>query len=329
MRGSPGFFSAASRASVPIGLQVRDGEALGYHMDFSLKARRTDWPPPPLREGRNHVGTIQWGLGCFERYLKGEGEGRLAGAIRTAEYLLELQERGGDHDGAWLHHTHMRHTFRVRVPWVSAMAQGEGASLLVRVHAATGENAFADAAQRALRPMAKPLTEGGVRADLGGGFFLEEYPTDPPSHVLNGGIFALWGYYDVAVALDDAEARGEFERGVDSLVENIPRWDTGDWSRYDLMPRRVVNVASSFYHALHINQLRAMQRIAPRPRFQATAERFERYRDSRAHRTRAFARKAVFRILVPRHPLLAHRTPFAKGAQPEELRAATANDQET
>jgi hypothetical protein len=116
----------------------------------------------------------------------------------------------------------------------------------------------------------------------------------------------------VAVALGDDDAHREFQQGVDTLARNVDRWDTGSWSRYDLFPHRVDNVASSAYHVLHINQLRAMQLIAPRPELAAAAERFERYRSSRLNRMRAFTGKALFRMFVPRNRLLAHRTPFAR-----------------
>ena len=62
---------------------------------------------------------------------------------------------------------------------------------------------------------------------------------------------------------------------MDTLARNIDRWDTGSWSRYDLFPHRVVNVASSSYHVLHINQLRAMQLVCPREELEAAATRFE------------------------------------------------------
>jgi hypothetical protein len=156
-----------------------------------------------------------------------------------------------------------------------------------------------------------------VRTELGSGFFLQEYPTDPPSHVLNGGIFALWGYHDVALGLGDADARREFDEGVDTLAKNIQRWDTGAWTRYDLFPFPLTNLASSFYHHLHIDQLRAMQLIAPRPEFEAAVERFEHYRVSRARRMRAFAHKALFRTLVPRNRLLGRRTPFRRPRRQE------------
>ena len=64
------------------------------------------------------------------------------------------------------------------------------------------------------------------------------------ANVLNGAIFSLWGYYDVWKATDDEGARAAFEDGVSTLASNLERWDTGYWSRYDLYPHPVVNVAS-------------------------------------------------------------------------------------
>ena len=78
----------------------------------------------------------------------------------------------------------------------------------------------------------------------------------------------------------------------------------------------MTNVASSFYHLLHIEQLRALQLIAPKPEFESAIERFQRYRASRLLRMRAFADKALFRVVVPRNRLLARRTPFRRPRTP-------------
>jgi hypothetical protein len=298
---------------------VRPDEVAGYYVDLRLKAEEPRWPPNWLEspETEYFIRTAQWGLGAYERYVVGEGEAWCEAAVEAAMHLVQRQEKDGPHAGAWIHQYPLDHTYDVGERWVSAMAQGEAASLLVRANAASGEGRIAEAARLALRPLGIPLSAGGVRADLGSGFFLQEYPTDPPSHVLNGGIFALWGYHDVALGLGDADARREFDEGVDTLAKNIQRWDTGAWTRYDLFPFLVTNLASSFYHHLHIDQLRAMQLIAPRPEFEAAVERFERYRVSRARRMRAFAHKAVFRTLVPRNRLLGRRTPFRRPRRQE------------
>ncbi|MGH2960815.1 MAG: D-glucuronyl C5-epimerase family protein [Solirubrobacterales bacterium] len=306
--GGPGFFSSARVFSPPVGPRVTPEELGGYYIDFRVKQE-----PSELGDADRelHVATAQWGLGCYERYLAGEGERWLATALRAAEHLADRQVRDGILDGGWVHHSPI-HTYRLEPPWMSGMAQGEGASLLLRVYAETGDERLAQAALRALRPLAIPTASGGLRVPLGSGFFLEEYPTHPPSMVLNGGIFALWAYRDVALALGDADANREFEEGVDALADNIGRWDTGSWTRYDLFPHPVTNVASSFYHVLHINQVRAMQLVAPRPDLSAAVERWERYRESGSLRRRALARKALFRLVVPRNRYLAHRLPFGR-----------------
>jgi heparosan-N-sulfate-glucuronate 5-epimerase len=198
------------------------------------------------------------------------------------------------------------------------MAQGQAASVLVRLHAETGSDEYAEGALRAVLPLYVDTPDGGTRAYLDGGPWLEEYPTEPPSYVLNGGIFAIWGLYDAAVGLGDSRAREEFDACADTLARNAHRWDTGAWSRYDLFPHPfMVNVASLAYHALHTNQLRAMQRIAPRPEVAEVAARFERYASSQALRARAFAAKSAFRLAVPRNERLARLWP---GPMREALR---------
>ncbi len=62
----------------------------------------------------------------------------------------------------------MKHTFPLRPPWISAMAQGEGASLLVRVFQETGDERYAEAAQSALLPLDVDAVDGGARAVLDG-----------------------------------------------------------------------------------------------------------------------------------------------------------------
>ncbi len=318
--GSPSTFGSERSFSPPVGRNWAPGEPIrGYYIDFSAKGETPHWPTHWLgpREKQEHVATAQWGLGAYERYLDGGGEAWLEGARGATEHLLANQHRGGAHDGGWRQLFSTPHTYRIEPPWLSAMAQGEGASLLVRLHLETGEERYAEAAVRALRPLEVPVSEGGTLAQIDGGPFVEEYPTAVPSCVLNGAIFALWGCYDVGRALGDSDALETFERLVTSLASVLRGYDTGYWSRYDLYPHPVPNIASSAYHLLHIRQLGALERLAPRPQFQPAIERFEAYRASRAQRARAMAHKVAFRLLVPRNAALAHRLPWSR----EESRA--------
>lgn len=307
-RGFAGFFSSAATFFLPVGERFDAQAVRGYYIDMRVKANAPVWQ---WNDNRTHVDAIQWGLGCFERYLAGEGDIWLDAARGHADELVESQHPDGPQAGGFLHHRAFKHTFPLRPPWISAMAQGEAASLLVRIFHETGDERYAETAVRALLPLSVDSVDGGVRATLDGLPFPEEYPTQPPSFVLNGAIFTLWGAHDVGVALGEATARTTFEQGIDMLAKNLHRWDLGYWSRYDLFPHPVVNVASSFYHDLHINQLRAMHSLTRRPEFVQTAERWERYAASSLCSRRAFAHKALFRLLVPRNQKLAKRLPWS------------------
>ncbi len=149
-----------------------------------------------------------------------------------------------------------------------------------------------------------------MQARLGDGPFFEEYPTRPASFVLNGGIFALYGAYDVAAVLGDEAAQSTFDDAVETLARNISRWDTGRWSRYDLFPHPIANVATLGYHRLHVAQFRALHLVAPAAGLDRAADRFERYAESPVKRAEALARKAVFRLLV-RKPLRRRREALA------------------
>jgi hypothetical protein len=117
---------------------------------------------------------------------------------------------------------------------------------------------------------------------------------------------------DVGIGLGEASVARAFEEGVDALADNIRRWDTGSWSRYDLFPHPVMNVASFAYHTFHITLLQATHLLSPRPELQSAAARFEQYADSDLLCARAFARKALFRMAKPRSRRLATVLPWAR-----------------
>ena len=313
-RNRAGFFSSAKSFSLPIGPRIDPGGLDGYYIDMRIKAESPELPAEfaPGAPHRLYVDIAQWGLGALERHLAGEGDAWLDAARGVGDALVAEQIADGPRRGGWAHPFRYPHSLPLPPGWMSAMAQGEGASLLVRLHRLTGDERFAATARAAMLPMRVPSRDGGVQGVIGGAPFPEEYPTDPPSLVLNGAMFALWGVRDTGVALGDEVLAAEFEAGVDTLAANIGRWDTGYWSRYDLFPHPVLNPASSFYHALHVSQLEAMQLIAPRPELGAARDRFAAYAASPWAARRAFARKALYRLAVPRNKLLAHRLPWTR-----------------
>lgn len=300
------FFSTRGSFPLTLGTRAGPGRVHGYHIDMRVKAPQPGWPDgwPGPAGSLPYDSFAQMALGAYERFLAGEGEEWLAFATEVGDLLLARQEREGVFAGGWVHRYALGHTYPIRPPSLSAMAQGQGASLLVRLYLATGGDQYAEGALKALEPLLVPTPKGGVQASLGDRPFPEEYPTLPPSFVLNGAIFAWWGCHDVGVVLG-GRAVDDWNDAVETLARNIHRWDLGYWSAYDLFPHPIRNVASTAYHALHVNQLRAFHRLAPRPELAASLAAFERYAESRACVARAVAGKVAFRLRVPRDPTLA------------------------
>jgi hypothetical protein len=141
------------------------------------------------------------------------------------------------------------------------------------------------------------MAEGGVAfTDASGDLWLEEYIVSPPTHILNGFIWALWGVHDYALATKDAAAQELFSRGVRTLLHNLDRYDLGFWSLYEHSGTRLPMVASRFYHQLHIVQLRVMHRLTGEEKFAQVADRWRGYARSRIARTRALCYKSAFKL---------------------------------
>ncbi|KER26460.1 hypothetical protein T265_06313 [Opisthorchis viverrini] len=210
--------------------------------------------------------------------------------ISAAKWFLRNQGS----DGGW--HIPVARQFRERPTiepgWVSAMGQGQGISLLVRVYNYTKDMTYLESAHRALGPFARSVAQGGVLSYFLGQLafpWFEEYPTRPGSHVLNGMIYSLVGLYDLSQVSPLPEVRKRstqlWHSGLNSLSTLLPLFDSGSGSFYDLrhvtpatgdiktsmlIPEssfegrfihRGPNRARWSYHALHIRQLRLLASI--------------------------------------------------------------------
>nr|CAG4643050.1 EOG090X0272 [Ilyocryptus agilis] len=166
--------------------------------------------------------------------------------------------------------------------WYSAMGQGQAMSLLMRAYYRSGEKQYLEAALNGMKPFSVSSTEGGVRAYFMNQYpFYEEYPTNPPSFVLNGFIYSLIGLYDV-VSLSPQDSSGDarllFDQGMQSLKKMLPLFDTGSGSVYDLRHFTLQfvppNIARWDYHSTHVNQLLLLSTIDPDPILVSVANRW-------------------------------------------------------
>jgi len=276
------------------GTQFAPGELRGYFNDLTAK---TEWKGPvdprglPLVRPQGGAEVVfpitvfQKALGHWDRWLADgrRDNGHRDAFLTAARWALAVQ----DDRGGWVSWPLLG--MRLPSPY-SAMAQGQGLSLLARAYAATNDPACLRAAERALPLLLAPIAEGGTARHTPEGLVLEEYPRTEPDSVLNGWIFALFGLHDLGLVQPTPAQADALASTLGALARRLPAYNAGFWSYYDARGA----LASPFYHHLHVSQLTVLEKAFPAhaAAFAAARTAFERQARSAACRYRAMARKA-------------------------------------
>ena len=245
----------------------------------------------------NPIAIAQYGLGNYNLWRRTADPGRKKKFFLIANWLVSHLEPNLKGILVWNHHFDWEYRDTLKAPWYSALSQGQGISVLVRAHKESGDARYLDAARTAFTSFQHPIEEGGVVfTDESGNLWFEEYIVSPPTHILNGFIWALWGVREYALATKEGFAQELFERGVRTLLHNLDRYDLGFWSLYEQSGTLLPMVASTFYHRLHIVQLRIMHFLTGETKFADAAGRWESYTRRRMNCARALGYKTVFKL---------------------------------
>jgi heparosan-N-sulfate-glucuronate 5-epimerase len=226
----------------------------------------------------NPVATSQYGLWAYGVYVRTGDDAHRRIVLRVAGWLLRNQTG----DGRWLYEFNFAfHHVSVSKPWSSAMAQGQAMSLLERAYRMTGDTRYRRAAVRALAPLQTDVRDGGLRRCFFGNCrlpFYEEYATNPPSYVLNGFMFTLFGLYDLASIAPRSKALSMYEAGRQTLATALPQYDIRGVSSYDLTHLTAGEptppIADQMYAGVHVYLLRALDALEPNGLFRFYANRW-------------------------------------------------------
>lgn len=279
----------------PYSFDVRPGATKGgfYYLDISNIVTREIWGfrqgIPITRHGHHNPVTVSfYALHVYDKYLAKE-ERSFTKFLDQARWLQSQQDKG-----AFIYYVPVLR-YAASGSWRSAMAQGLAISVFTRAYKLTHESQYLATALQAAEVLSKPIEAGGCASfDTNGLPFLEEVAVNPPAHILNGAIFALWGLYDLELISNDYCSFKDLV--IKRLIKELPHYDLSYWSRYDLMYQAP---ASRGYHLLHIAQLKVLYRLTGKPVFKHYADKWQSYLGDPLKRLRAFARRAWF-SMVPR-----------------------------
>lgn len=263
----------------------------GYYNDLTEKVTKSpelgknELPFLTIEDGRNiefSIQIFQYGLGAYDLYLLNKDKKMLEIFKRTVDWAMINQGTMGE----W-------NTFGYKYkgdPY-SSMAQGEGASLLIRAYIEFQKEKYLEAAKKAIIFMFLPKEDGGTALYKDNGIFLLEYTCQPV--ILNGWIFSIFGAIDyLKIIPNDNDIKEKFNITLGTLKENLKKYDKKFWSMYDIQDR----IASPFYHKVHINQLKVLGKLTNEEVFNEYSIKFNKYRKIILYRIKAIMVKIIQKI---------------------------------
>ncbi|MCH8010908.1 MAG: hypothetical protein IIA61_03005 [Candidatus Marinimicrobia bacterium] len=293
---------------IPAANEKMKTDELGqYYMPFHYKADYLDYYDDngiPMLDYQGHVGLqynpiaiAQWGLGNYNLWCDTKEQERYDNFIKSAEWLVDNLEQNQADLWVWMHHFDWEYRDTLKSPWYSALSQGQGISLLVRAWDTTKNKKYFEAVQRAVFSFYNDVNNGGVvYTDEDGNKWFEEAIVNPPTHILNGFLWATWGIYDLWLVTGDNKVKNLFDLATNTLSLNMQIFDCGYWSLYEQSGTKMKMLASPFYHSLHIVQLQVMNRLTGKDIFIDYANHWTKYLNSNINKYRAVVYKSIFKL---------------------------------
>ena len=203
--------------------------------------------------------------------------------INTANWLVNNAKHNEGGYSLWANEFTWPWYNELTPPYYSAYTQAMGIDVLARAYALSNNQTYLDEANKAFLALLVNYDYGGVTTiedNNGDLLFFHELakPGFQKTYILNGQTGALlhiWEYYKIT---HNPAAKLVFDKGINYLKQNLWKYDTGTWSRYDLKPiGQTDNLASMDYQKIHIDHLKKLYDITGEPILKEYSDKFNKY----------------------------------------------------
>mgnify|MGYP002827712222 FL=1 len=245
----------------------------------------------------NPIAIAQWGLGNYNLWHDSGDKIYYDKFIKSANWLVKNIEKNKYNLKVWTHHFDFEYRDKLKSPWYSGLAQGQGISVLIRALKETQKEDYKNTIDEALKVFNTDIYNGGVDyMDSNGNHWIEEYIVNPPTHILNGFIWALWGIYDCYIYYKSEEMKEKFINYSNTISNNLNKYDNKYWSKYELSNTLLPMIASQFYHKLHIVQLEIMLDLTSNDAYRIYSNKWRKQLNNSIYRKVSFLHKAIFKV---------------------------------
>jgi heparosan-N-sulfate-glucuronate 5-epimerase len=234
--------------------------------------------------------TIQYGLSCYD-LLQKEIEIK-ENTLRLQNCLNWIDDQKEEFKDSYVWRSDYNEQYSISKGWISGMYQGQAISLYLRAYQLFNIKRYLNTAEKTFSSFSIDYEDGGFkRIDDKGCIWFEEYPTEKPSFVLNGFIYAMFGILDFYRVTKRTDAKLLWESCVHTLIVNLPKYDVWYWSVYDQLKQELV----SYYYQknVHLPLMKIMFELTDNQLFEEYAVKWERNLNNPIHR---LITKIMYRI---------------------------------
>lgn len=245
----------------------------------------------------NPIAISQWGLGNYNKWKNKKENIYFLKFIKSANWLKDNIKLNKFGVSVWMHNFDFEYRDLLKSPWYSGLAQGQGLSVLVRAYKETKDISYLDVIERVILSFDKNISEGGVNyIDEKNDPWIEEYLVSPPTHILNGFIWGLWGIRDYYIFFKSSKHKKLFYKYSNTILKNLENYDLGYWSKYEESGTLLPMISSPFYHNLHICQLEIMYDLTGNKSYITYSRKWRKYSQNRLYKFLAIINKIIFKV---------------------------------
>ena len=160
-------------------------------------------------------------------------------------------------------------------PWYSGMAQGIVLSGLVGLYSSTNEEKYINAADSVFQSFKNFHYEYDtwtVSLDTAGYYWIEEYPMQNQTHVLNGFVSGVYGLYDYYMLKKDDDSFQYLQAALTTLKHYLPDFRRPGKTSYYCLKHE--HPGTSHYHQVHTEQLYMLHKMTGDSFFKSMADSF-------------------------------------------------------
>ncbi len=216
----------------------------------------------------NPLAIAQYGLININNYLKTNENDSLIIAWKMLDFLLDKACK--KHEALWFPYDVDFQKFKLIAPWYSGITQAHILCLMLRLYRLAPTAHLQEQIKQVYNSLLIPQEEGGFLSKTPEGYlWIEEYPSQTNSYVLNGFIFCIIALCEYQLTFPEKDINEIIYQLTVSLIKSLHQYKRGNFWRYSRLHNTLSNIE---YQGLYVHLFKHLRTLTNNEAFKILYE---------------------------------------------------------